>query len=346
MPKISVIIPVYNVEKYLEQCINSLLNQTLKDCEFIFVNDGSKDSSKEIIEKYKALDNRIILINQENQGVSIARNNGLNVAKGEYIGFVDADDYIEEDMYEILYNNMINNNVDLTICDFESSLDGHRIISNFNLSKNTSLRKDYIESILLKKFFESDELNTVCTKLYKSIIIKSNNITFPQRVSLGEDGIFNLKYMINTNSLIYVDYTGYHYRETQGSATRNILTNDYFKRALDVYTNNLEEIKNIPIKENEINELKITKFINSVITIIYLYLIPDKTLPLSYRLNYVKKMINNQHVINALPIYIKNTYDSKSRYQKAIIKMIKNRSVLGLYILTIYIWKRNQQNKK
>lgn len=346
MPKISVIIPVYNVEKYLEQCINSLLSQTLKDCEFIFVNDGSKDSSKEIIEKYKTLDERIILINQENQGVSIARNNGLNVAKGEYIGFVDADDYIEPDMYEILYNNMINNNVDLTICDFESSLDGHRIISNFNLSKNTLLRKDYIESILLKKFFESDELNTVWTKLYKSIIIKSNNIKFPQRVSLGEDGIFNLKYMINTNSLIYVDYTGYHYRETQGSATRNILTNDYFKRALDVYTTNLEEIKNIPIKENEINELKITKFINSVITIIYLYLTPNKTLPLSYRLNYVKKMINNQHVINALPIYIKNTYDSKSRYQKAIIKMIKNRSVLGLYILTIYIWKRNQQNKK
>ncbi|MES9697320.1 glycosyltransferase [Bacillus sp. JJ927] len=100
----SVIIPVYNAEKYITQCIESLLNQTLRECEFIFINDGSTDNSEKIIEDYKKINDRITLINQENQGVSIARNRGLDVSTGEYVGFVDADDYIEKDMYEMLYN--------------------------------------------------------------------------------------------------------------------------------------------------------------------------------------------------------------------------------------------------
>lgn len=339
---VSVIIPVYNGEKYLEECIESLINQTLQECEFIFINDGSSDKSKEIIEKYKINDERIILINQENQGVSAARNKGLEIARGEFIGFVDIDDYIELDMFYTLYNSIVDNSADLIICNYESSLDGHIGISNLNLPINKLLSKDYIESKLIKRFFESDELNTACTKLYKSIIIKDNNIRFPNGVALGEDGVFNLKYMINISSLIYIDYMGYHYREVKGSATRNILTKDYFKSSLDVYITDIEEVKGIPIKENEINELKITKFINSVIANVYLYLIPNETLSLKYRLNYVKKMVNNPYVIDALPIYIKNNYNSKGRYEKAIISMIKNRNILGLYILTMYSWKRNQ----
>src|SRR6476646_4070363 len=95
--KVSVIIPVYNAGKYITRCIESLLNQTLQECEFIFINDGSIDDSREIIEGYKQVDDRIILINQVNQGVSIARNKGLYLAAGEYVGFVDADDCIEKD---------------------------------------------------------------------------------------------------------------------------------------------------------------------------------------------------------------------------------------------------------
>src|SRR3954470_7921673 len=102
--KVSVVIPVYNAEKYITECIESLLNQTLKQCEFIFVNDGSSDNSSQIINEFKKKDNRIILINQENQGVSIARNNGLKAASGEYVGFVDADDYIDCEMYETIYS--------------------------------------------------------------------------------------------------------------------------------------------------------------------------------------------------------------------------------------------------
>ena len=103
MPAISVIVPIYNVEPYLSQCLDSIISQTLADIEIICVNDGSTDNSLQILQKYAAQDNRIKIINQPNQGLSAARNSGIDVATGEFIGFVDSDDYIAPDFYETLY---------------------------------------------------------------------------------------------------------------------------------------------------------------------------------------------------------------------------------------------------
>ena len=108
MPKISIIVPIYNVEKYLDKCIKSILNQSFEDFELILVNDGSTDSCGVICDKYKKLDGRITVIHKANGGLSSARNAGIDIARGEYIGFVDSDDYIHEKMYEILYNNAQN----------------------------------------------------------------------------------------------------------------------------------------------------------------------------------------------------------------------------------------------
>lgn len=119
MPKISIIVPIYNVEKYIEKCIQSILNQTFSDFELILVNDGSTDSCGEICDKYKKLDDRIIVIHKVNGGLSSARNAGIDIARGEYIGFIDSDDYIHEKMYEILYNNAITYNSDIVICKKE-----------------------------------------------------------------------------------------------------------------------------------------------------------------------------------------------------------------------------------
>ncbi len=115
---ISVIVPVYNVEKYLERCINSIANQTYKDIEIILVNDGSTDGSLEICRKYAAADNRIQVIDKPNGGLSSARNAGIAVAKGEYIGFVDSDDYIRPDMYEKLYSRITAAEADIAVCGY------------------------------------------------------------------------------------------------------------------------------------------------------------------------------------------------------------------------------------
>lgn len=116
-PLISIIVPVYNMKNYIHRCVNSLINQTYKNIEIILVNDGSKDGSLDIIEQYAKRDNRIKVINQKNSGQGCARNSGLDIAKGEYIGFVDCDDFIMPDMYERLYKDCIDNDADIAICD-------------------------------------------------------------------------------------------------------------------------------------------------------------------------------------------------------------------------------------
>ena len=114
MAKISVVVPVYNVEAYLERCLDSLINQTLSDIEIICVNDGSTDSSPEKLEEFAKKDSRIKIINQENGGLSAARNTGIEAATGEYIGFVDSDDYVDLDFYEKLYNAATSHNADIS----------------------------------------------------------------------------------------------------------------------------------------------------------------------------------------------------------------------------------------
>ena len=119
MVKISIIVPVYNVERYLGKCINSILNQTFADFELILVDDGSTDRSGYICDDYKKKDNRIKVIHKENGGLSSARNAGLDIAKEKYIGFVDSDDFINKNMYEFLYKDIKVNNSDIAICDYE-----------------------------------------------------------------------------------------------------------------------------------------------------------------------------------------------------------------------------------
>ena len=119
MPKVSIIVPVYNVEKYIEKCLESLVNQTLEDIEIIVVNDGTKDNSKEKILQYiEKYPQKIVYLEKENGGLSDARNYGLPVAKGEYIAFLDSDDYIEKNMYEEMYKKAKEENSDMVECDF------------------------------------------------------------------------------------------------------------------------------------------------------------------------------------------------------------------------------------
>ena len=129
---ISVIIPVYNVVNYFDRCINSIINQTFKNLEIIIVDDGSTDGSSEACDKIAKIDNRIKVIHQINMGLSAARNAGLNIATGEYIAFVDSDDYLHPRMYEILYKEMTKNEVDMVICEFNEFEEEPKYIANID----------------------------------------------------------------------------------------------------------------------------------------------------------------------------------------------------------------------
>lgn len=333
---VSIIIPVYNCEKYLDELIQSLLNQTLKNCEFIFINDGSTDMSLDSIIKYKKVDERIKIINQSNQGVSFARNSGLKLAEGEYIGFVDADDYIDNDMYETLYRAAKENDVDLVISDFEQEIEGNKIVNRLNIECEEKLYKKKIIEKILPQFIMHEDLNSVCNKLFKKDIIVINKLAFPIEVKLGEDNAFNMNYFAVIESLIYLNYNGYHYREVDGSATRNIFEKDYFYRALEVYKSELPPIYNEYFTNQYIDELKATKFINSIISFMSIYFKPQKDISLVKRFKYVKNIIANEEANLLIHKYFKRIYCEKGIYEKVLLVCIKIRFTAGIYILTKY----------
>lgn len=178
---ISVIVPIYNVEKYLSKCIESIINQTYKDLEIILVDDGSTDSSGKICDEFATKDNRIKVIHKNNGGVSSARNQGLDKANGDYIAFVDSDDYIEKDMYEKMINIINKYGVDIVSCNY-NHVNG-KIEPFFSLDKD-----EYIDNKteLIEKIFQYKNYDMILfNKLYKKYIW--NNIRFPIGINLAED---------------------------------------------------------------------------------------------------------------------------------------------------------------
>ncbi len=342
MPQISIIIPVYNAELYLDACIKSLQNQTFTDCEFIFVNDGSTDNSKIIIESYKELDKRIQLINQKNQGVSIARNNGITIAQGEYIGFVDADDWVENDMYDTLYNSIKKNNCDIVLCNMSRYFNEIKTSSKYNFPSHEVLELEYIKKVLQPYLIKNDDLYSSCNKLFKSEIIKNNSIKFPEGNALSEDNIFNLLYFDKIKRFIYLDYAGYNYREVSGSATRDIASKDYFENEIKIYNFNYRSFMNLSISDEEINSLKEEKLINSVVSLLHLYFTPSKSISFFYRVKYIKKMINNTIVTRIINENFNRIIENQTRFDKFIINAVKQKSILKLYLGTAYSRYRNK----
>lgn len=344
--KVSVIIPVYNAEKHITRCVESLLNQTLKECEFIFINDGSTDSSRKIIERYSQLDNRIKLINKENEGVSIARNIGLHYSIGKYIGFVDADDYVEADMYRILYEAAVKDDCDTVISNFEIEIDGEKIITRYPFPVDVILQREYIEEELLPYYVRYENLNTACNKIYRRKLINEKKIRFPEKIELGEDALFNINFFAEIASTKYLDYIGYHYVEVKGSATRNIANKDYFGRALEVYKQELPKVYVDRIGQAKVKILKSQKLVDSLISYIHIYLRPCKSFNFRNRYKYVKNMVCNKKVKEALPIYRSEKYETLGRYEKFIIEMIERESIFGLYCATAYSRFRNENYRR
>lgn len=337
--KVSVIIPVYNCQKYLDSCMQSLLRQTLTDCEFIFINDGSQDDSLSILQKYEAIDSRVIVINQKNGGVSAARNTGLEIASGVYVGFVDADDFVDDDYFEKLYQVSITYDCDITICDWKGDNERNNRL-HLPFPKDVILNESYIESVIYPFLIQEELLNSVCNKLYRLDLIKEKQILFPVGVALGEDNIFNILTFTEANSVYYMDYCGYYYREVEGSATRNTINKDYFQQALSVYREDLGVFKKWNLSEEKIKELKEKKFINSVISLTYVYFTSQSSI--LHRYKYVREMIRNESVKEILEKRFLEMLLEKGRYERVLLKMIKRRQTFGIYCLTLYSRGRNR----
>ena len=226
MINISIVIPVYNVAAYLTQCVNSIVNQTYKSWELILVDDGSKDASGELCDRFAEIDERIKVIHIDNSGVSTARNIGLKNAKGKYVAFVDGDDWIEPDMYEKLIESM-NTGADITFCRFMREYPNNTV-KHFEKNLSAFVKHPFDFSQIVYEYeLENTDCQTmsntvfgsVCRSLFKKEVIDRENIYFPVDVKVAEDRIFLMEYLLYCKRAEIVDFYGYHYRaEREGSA--------------------------------------------------------------------------------------------------------------------------------
>ncbi|MBE6534229.1 MAG: glycosyltransferase [Ruminococcaceae bacterium] len=216
MSKISVIVPVYNVEKYISSCLDSILSQTHTDLEIICVNDGSTDSSGQILDEYAKKDSRIKVFHKENGGVSSARNLALENATGEYIGFVDSDDYIAPDMYSSLLSNIVDNNADIAECGIAYVTENGD--AKNGVSKVYSLSE---QKQILKAFFLKDMGIVIWNKIFKSEIV--NNQRFNENYKIGEDSLFLYNCLKDANKIVGIDTVGYYYLQRESSVMHNVV---------------------------------------------------------------------------------------------------------------------------
>ena len=299
-PLISIIIPVYNVEKYIEKCALSLINQTYKNCEFIFVNDGTQDNSVGVLKTIN--DNRIKIINQQNQGVSSARNKGIESAKGEYIIFVDADDYVADDYVEYLYELITTNNADFA---YSTKL--------FQSKNDKQIENDFIRvvdgAMSAAILLSPDVVVGSYNKIYKKDIINNNNLTFKTDLFYGEGLNFIIRMSLSSNRVAIGEKRILYYR-------KNNLSSVTTKYNIDKYHNGL---KSLDIISNLI-DLK-DNFTNSMYTLhLTNYYLNAVTQMIEYKKvkeykNYYKAWRKN--IKNNLLYILKNKYVSK--YRKCMI---------------------------
>lgn len=259
MPVISVIVPVYNVEKVLYHCIDSILNQIFNDFELILVDDGSTDNSGRICDEYAGKDTRAKVIHKQNGGVSSARNAGIEVAKGEYICFVDSDDYLESNyLKELVETKKKYPDFDNVWCGFQTVED--YLKSNIN-TVASEYNKDYSFSDLssIMDLCEKWLVQMPWNKLYDTKTIKKNRLSFPPELSLGEDYIFNLRYLDCTNGkIVVINKPLYDYlRDGKES-----LDNKYYPDLLEIYRRLNSEIEKYAEKWS-LSDVQISKMYSS-----------------------------------------------------------------------------------
>lgn len=256
---ISVIVPAYNIAEYLPRCLDSILNQTYSNLEVIVISDGSTDGTNDIIKEYAEKDSRVVPVFKENSGVSDTRNKGLDIAKGDYIAFVDGDDYIESNMYEILLNNAIENDADISHCGYQMVFPT-RVDYYYNTGKKVIQdNKKGIRDIIVGDYVEPGIWN----KLYRKSTIE--NVFMPVGIKINEDVLFNFYAFTKSKKSVYEDLPLYHYILRKGSAATSKVNTNKLYDPIKVR----KEILGYCLKnyDKELQSLSYTSYLNAVISL-------------------------------------------------------------------------------
>lgn len=298
---ISVIVPIYNVEKYINRCINSILSQSLRDIEVILIDDGSPDKCGEICDNYARIDSRIKVIHTSNGGVSKARNIGIDNACGEYITFVDPDDYIDKNMYEILYKIAKENNSEIAISSFSYIIDGKEEPQDISNNKLNFYRNEAINNYF--NMIYPFNYSFLCNKIFRRDLFEE--IRLNTNILVQEDTEIMIKLYNKSSIITYIGQPLYFYELRQGSATSNkisigkITTEEAFLQIYNYTKENLPQFKSKAllkyisyyfniiieiIKHYDEYKNEYIKLIGKL-KLIYKEIIYDKKIPIKYKIH-------------------------------------------------------------
>ena len=254
-PLLSIIVPAFNIESYISRCLENLLNQNYKNIEIIVVNDGSKDKTGEIIDSYAQKDSRIKAIHKKNEGVSIARNTGIDIAKGDYIGFVDGDDTVDEEMFEVLIENAVKYSADISHCGykmvFPSRTDYYYNTEDIIIQNNYDGLKDLLKADRVEP--------SLSNKIYKSTLF--DDIRLSSDIKYNEDLLANFYLFRKSIKSVFYDKCMYNYMIRKGSAaTKKISKNKILDPILVI-----EEIKNSLDKDSDLYKIVYIRFLSTLV---------------------------------------------------------------------------------
>lgn len=325
MIKISIIIPVYNVEAYLEKCINSLINQTIKELEFIFVNDGTKDNSVSIIKKYQKKDKRIKLLEKTNGGQASARNLGLKHAKGEYIAFLDSDDFVSENMYKTLYNRAKKDNLDIVLCNYFLVYKDKTEKNQNSITKEKEKKLTPEEYVILSP--------SPWNKIIKREYLEKQNFIFPEGIIYEDFASIPLLGLDNPK-VVYLNECLHYYVQSDSSTMRN---KEYKKKYEDIFQA-VKYLYNNMIDKGYNQELEY------LLTYHYLYL---------GSLNFYKykKYKNIDKIANDMKKYFPNWHQNKlviSKFDKKKILYMKLFYHKKYFLINLYrrLTNKNEQTEQ
>lgn len=318
MSEVSVIIPVYNVENYLERCLESVINQTFYDIEIIIVNDGSTDKSYEIMNKYKEIDKRIKIINQDNKGVCNARNKALKHVESNYVIFLDADDSIEKEMIEKLYSKIVSENSDMVFCNYYKK-------SKYKEENNLTLKVNSNEELI--DIYRKDLIRTQCNgyiwnKIYRVELLTQNCILFDENMKYCEDLEFNIRFIKYAKKIGQIEEYLYTYHYRNGSAITKFGEERY---------KDMKKVFYILLNESKKNK-KLSKIIKSKYSVypyIYAKSIVDRSnISNKDKIEELKKLSKDQFL---------NNFNIKNRSLKiGIFYLLKNNTkLMFMYLLLI-----------
>ncbi|WP_342542136.1 glycosyltransferase [Paenisporosarcina sp. FSL H8-0542] len=329
MDLISIVVPVYNSEKYLFDCIESILNQSYSNIELILVNDGSNDCSLEICQMFVESDNRVKLLSKKNSGVSDTRNLGIKESKGEYITFVDSDDMLKNQAIEIMYEEIKMNQTDLVVCNFEYDYSGIRVKKIARITEGIYSVNSLSDKLIDDGTMSGILFGSVWSCLYKTSIIRDFNIRFVSGVKYNEDGIFNLAYLQKCKIVKVKNEHIYIYRNNEQSVTKmiNLMENKFTsanEAIQNLYTNK-PNLENQVYKRNvSIAFWRILEVGNS-----------KNNGELKHKIHLISEILTNDDFKNGIR-YI-NPKDL-NKYKYVYFYLMKYQQKLSLYLITRYVY--------